>query len=1585
MVSPSKVQHPERKQRENNTKETGRNSLSRAQNVPKPKLLENKTFYLDIKNHALSAKLEGKIKEFGGTVEVFLVRNVHIVISDRVDKSGQANSDKRKWAYASGGSGGPPSLRSIEVPTPTPTPPTPYFNADGPLSNSTNLRGQPTQRTKSRADAMLERALIQPQQCSVDPLKNAQNWNIPIWAPEKLQTWLDKIYLSHKDTNNLKQSSPPAPSKNLKVKVLKAPYIKFESYHRDTKPVFFELPSWPKINLDGEPGSCPFGTKRRQKKGASASKETKENWEAINIANKEKGKEMTRRPRATATRARRAEQLVAGYCEICRSEYRDLTKHVQSDQHLNFVQNNDNFLSLDTLISTGASVEAFLKLNTLTDIRQDCNLFPNGNHSLRSSVLSEKVDKTAKKVLKNFGVEEIKMVQCNGARRNLDLKLSSPHNLRTREKKECGHLLRSKGRTGDKVEKTSEKLYDKFEGYTIKKRAKGTIWIEEDDPEDKSEDENKKDVNECNDKVLLDLDESELKSHRRSNGHSESNNFIKSEVSRNLIQEIDSKKKKDSGPRINGHEPNENVSHNAKKDSSVKHSALKNSLVKHSSVKDSLVKHSSVKDSSVKHSSVNDSSIKHSSVKDSAVKHSSVKHSSIKDSSVKNSSVKDSPVKQSSVKDSPIKDLNGEMGKYLSKEDKNGVDPCSNDDEEKDCRGFKTPSRGEKDVKDTKDAKAQSIRPSRGEKDLKDSKDEKAQSIRVSRRGGRSCRGRQRTSIEERLIEDVRSYYKVEVVPSKLKSNAIAPTPPVKVVKEVVDEVKKDEGPSSEKPVVVRFKRVRKSELSLLSDEAESFMFGDPRRDDSSEASEGDQSSVLPKETESDREDTMNSINLSSPCNSSLVKQEVMEDSQDSGNMGRARKKRRTQAEALIKDNADYYKFETPGSRLRFQAPMTGIEDLNYDKPDEEECNDEEDSNDGLVPSKPSPEIEKMQFSFEAIPKSEPWYQTYTRQDGGQEFWHYFSESDAQKPFLLPYEIENFHETLFKRLHRSDGRRRSRGRGSGIGRSPRKSPRCHASTLAIMSTIIRKREQQQHTPNLNAIVEEDSQSKSEASSKKDFKQKSDVDEDLQAIAKNIDEMLSAKDFQLQEAEDSFEDIFLPNIEETAVEETQIPKGAPVNLLELLENCHELIPCLENSSCASSDCGEGNGESPLKRRKRRKNRTGWPGNKLRRKLHTKQMAAAYENEKRSEATTQLAAVKEEACERLQAPSSEATSERDIRNSEKRASKSSGSCSFGDCGERRNGSADTPNRRSQSSEDSKSEKLKDETTCSKKDLKGKKESSSETEELASRRDSSKSRKTSLESEEIFSKRDSSKVKKESSSETEEMSSSKRDSSQTSSKTSEGSSGNDENLKTVKKKNYRLPTSSSDRECRSRRVMLNVSPRKRNMTKALIRNRGRRRATGSSESHVVTYKTKCLSRRMQKLSRKRPSGRATSPLVLENENCKKSSYLNMSPRTRLRRVRGGISSDAGDVDCALSERVNSPVGAPIDLQNRRSSIEFQPVVRVMKIEDQVDRDHSILSVKVASNRRLRSSGSSPKSSQPPKKRFKGRGHYSPWLKTS
>lgn len=82
---------------------------------------------------------------------------------------------------------------------------------------------------------MLERALIQPQQCSVDPLYNAQNWGTPIWAIDKLQAWLDKIYTSVKDSDYLKRtkdSNRQSLSKDLKVRHLKGPYLKFESFQR---------------------------------------------------------------------------------------------------------------------------------------------------------------------------------------------------------------------------------------------------------------------------------------------------------------------------------------------------------------------------------------------------------------------------------------------------------------------------------------------------------------------------------------------------------------------------------------------------------------------------------------------------------------------------------------------------------------------------------------------------------------------------------------------------------------------------------------------------------------------------------------------------------------------------------------------------------------------------------------------------------------------------------------------------------------------------------------------------------------------------------------------------------------------------------------------------------------------------------------------------------------------------------------------------------------------------------------------------------------------------------------------------------
>ena len=50
---------------------------------------------------------------------------------------------------------------------------------------------------------------------------------------------------------------------------------------RENRPIFAELQSWPKINFDGEPGSCPFDIKKAKenRETTTTNKEVKENKE----------------------------------------------------------------------------------------------------------------------------------------------------------------------------------------------------------------------------------------------------------------------------------------------------------------------------------------------------------------------------------------------------------------------------------------------------------------------------------------------------------------------------------------------------------------------------------------------------------------------------------------------------------------------------------------------------------------------------------------------------------------------------------------------------------------------------------------------------------------------------------------------------------------------------------------------------------------------------------------------------------------------------------------------------------------------------------------------------------------------------------------------------------------------------------------------------------------------------------------------------------------------------------------------------------------------------------------------------------
>ncbi|XP_044580242.1 myb-like protein X isoform X2 [Cotesia glomerata] len=1449
---------------------------------------------------------------------------------------------------------------------------------------------------------MLERALTQPQQCSVDPLDTAFNWGIPIWTTDRLQGYLDKVYATLSNINTLKNLNRIKSEKDLKVKELKKPYIKFESCKRDTRPVFLELPVWPTLNFDGEPGTCPFDKPRKIKE------EEKKN----NITNKKQ--EMTRKPRAnTATRARRSEQLVGGFCEICRCDYKDLTKHVQSDKHLTFVRNDDNFLSLDSLINAGANVEAFLKLNQSDDVEK--NLYTNGNDNLHNVIRNEGVNQTDKSDLADYGVDGLKMVQCNGARRKLNLNLSSPHNLRARAKHESGHLLRSKGSPWHEVDK-SEKLFDKLERYTIKKRSKGTIWIEEDDPPDKCDDDSEdplKDEKLTTAATVVEKSPlSELNDVRVKNKDSRDQSSKKN-------QQLSSSRGDERRNKKGILCPDRSISENNSKDSNNSNDDLLNQK----------------KECPVRIITNNDSN----------------KKSPGKDFRANGSSVK--PIVLAQKPDSLVQTLDIRCSADNNKTNQsttvdNNVNIDAND----------------KSVKSTK------ICPS---EDNDDSKEEtnKTKCNRVNnsarRIAVRSSRGRRRQSVEERLIKDNRAFYKVEVIGNKLRSNTVHlnsnindQSPPVvkEVQKEKEKEIKKDEGPSSEKPVVVRFKRVRKSELSLLSDEAESFMFGDSKRDSSdwNNDSRGNSSSssVLPKDTESsegDNKPSSSSIISSSPVTTvelpvnSPVKEEppADDDSQDSSNVGRAKKKRRTQTEALIKDNSEYYKFETPVCRLRFQNGPSFITKPVDNPPEVSKCeqvtlgNEQTASivsevnaeglqattptEEKLYPSKPSAEIEKMHFSFESVPKSEPWYQTYQRQDLGAEFWHSFSEPDSNKPFLLPYEIENFHENLLKLCQKTESRKRARNQGPhGLGRSPRKSPRCHASTLAIMSTIIRKREQQQQIQqekqqqqlqqqSTNVSGSEDSRVdvntvKSDAKSSTDF--------ELKEIVKSIDDMLNA--------EISFDDSFEPDLgtisegeedrnenqdqQQLLIHQSIIPSeasGPPPNLLELLNNCHQRVNVFDNSSCASSECGEVVVESPLKRRKRRKNRTGWPGIKARKKLQCKQQPTPDvdserenvpakstrtpnpnenenenenedeeeeeeedEDEDEEEEGAESRLNQEKIIERLQAPGTESADSSSHDSNISQPTKDKNLTELNESLLSQPSELDNNNKNPD--EDNSNELVR---KCNKeKNDEGNDENNHENvlkeqDSRASTKNKSKATRKRPQRE-VLDGRPSSSMTIESHPEIENHDNLCRQ------KTSSS---------VILRKNYSGGTTLSKRRQRENASESSGADGTAGgqVTEATRQNDdpSHREAASCKKKDSTSSPNKKKQALARPRSKKRPRrNRSTSEMSFDDENCKK--------------VNDDDSDD--EMDCPLSERVipqqQIVVTAP-ELQQRRSSIEFQPVVRVMKIEDQVDMDHNILSVTVASNRRLRSSGS-PKhrNSSPPAKRYKrSKGFISRWIKNS
>ncbi|XP_046389541.1 uncharacterized protein LOC124158470 isoform X2 [Ischnura elegans] len=1008
MVSPSKKGKLKSKVRDSEAGQSRPSTTGHCILRRGSKPLVGKKFYLDVKNHVLSSRLEGNLKSLGAGIEVFLVKEVDIVVSDRPEWTQDGKGAGCSGAGGSGINGPQSGCGSLTPRFSSLSTPAGGTGSESPATVDSPREAVGKRRVKTRAEAMLVSARQQKQQTTIDPLENARSWKIPIWPVENVFKWIKKIQGSLLLRRPENRGRPGRPSN--KFKELRTPFVKLETLDVVSKPsVSKKLPE-------------PQEKEPEDRKDESSS--------STGSPSKEEPKRMTRkgRPGRPPKEGLRPAAGAAGYCEICRGDYSDLGKHLKTESHAKFAGNEKNFVSLDKLISKGPNVDGFLKMNGV----KNCSELFGTRRSTRSGV-------------------------------NIHRAWSIDNSL--------------------------------------------SIW-KPDDKDDMQDTNEKKDECEKDDvprRMLV------------PNGH---HNNIQKNLDNHFMQSP-----KRSRLRLS---VDERVTKYGRKDQNVE--VVCNGFPESLSL-------------------------------------SPVLKPTIKaepDSSVR----KTTPNAKESLSGQQTKDTGHHLRSRLVPTSEDNANPLELQPRNRRCRSQAEENLDLGDVLLNSANKDSSENMRSSGRLCLDSGCQLASSPLVGNSKVGVVVRRKRLSVEERLLEDNKGQYGKELIPAKLRSSgyftvkketqdesASASSAPMPVVD--TSENKNDPGCNGTVPEtenVVKPKRTKRTELSLLSVEAESFMFGETASRDAENCvpsgvvkserlgpvvelrdfrlvNKGSKGEAFNQNFKTgiakERKDLGMLTDVRFKCETPHCDGSSLAcDDNDGGNHSDDcihRRKRRTHAEVFMNDNLDYYKFEISDQRLPCGEAGDGgegevgqgLSDLPFvegvkgkegNSPviqgENCESNSVKDSEE-ICKTVAADEVKSVKFSFESIPFSEPWYQTYQRQDEGEEI-HFtsFSESSPLAPFLLP--SDSHVDIMGKFGLKRSGYQRKRTAG---GKNARKSPRCHASTLAIMSSLMAKRRKdgkllKTPTPEKALVVQVPVPPSS------DFKSES--DKDLRDIAKKIEVMLDVE-------------------------------------------------------------------------------------------------------------------------------------------------------------------------------------------------------------------------------------------------------------------------------------------------------------------------------------------------------------------------------------------------------------------------------------------------------------------------------------------
>lgn len=286
-------------------------------------MFSNQKIFLDVKDYGKLGQLEATIREFGGTVEKFLSKDVTCIVTNRArTESGLGLLQKDVLASAS--------------------------------THSQSFRPSAIgNRVISRGQALLMHSNSLKDTSVCEPVAFAEMWGIKIIALDTIVQAVDK------QLQMCIVSAPLSPANKQSLKPHRAinktnftgAFIKVEDTESNYRPFFSQYLTFPNLDLDGDLSNGIFKCAESARPVAAGK----------NISTPAAG---TRKQKILCRR---------GYCECCDTMYDDLSQHLNSTGHQRFAENVENFASLDKLIdqihfSDGTGVSLLAKDNCKQDV-----------------------------------------------------------------------------------------------------------------------------------------------------------------------------------------------------------------------------------------------------------------------------------------------------------------------------------------------------------------------------------------------------------------------------------------------------------------------------------------------------------------------------------------------------------------------------------------------------------------------------------------------------------------------------------------------------------------------------------------------------------------------------------------------------------------------------------------------------------------------------------------------------------------------------------------------------------------------------------------------------------------------------------------------------------------------------------------------------------------------------------------------------------------------------------------------------------------------------------------------------------------